>query len=169
MPKPRWIVLAVTLVVLATLVSACGLLPFGVLMPSGGQPALPPGTATTAVRADLADHLAQWRARGLTSYDWTVSFGCECAYNGPVAVTVAAGAPVKVAAKDFPATLAQLSAFPLTVDAVYAQALAAIDGGGSVTATWGDGGVPASMLIDPIPNAVDDELTVTVSAFSRGS
>ena len=166
MSKPRSVLLGVVLVVLATVVGACGLLPFGALMPSGGAPPMPVGTPTAAVRADLADHLAQWRARGLASYGWTVSFGCECSINGPLAVTVTGGVPVKAVTQGAVVVIRDVSAFPLTVDALYVQAIAALDGGGTVTVTWGDGGIPTRILIDPIPNAIDDELTVTVTAFA---
>jgi hypothetical protein len=166
MSKPRSVLHAVAIVALSTLVAACGLLPFGALMPSGGEPPTPPSTPTTAVRADLADHLALWRARGIMDYSWTVSLGCECAINGPVTVTVSGGKPVGAVSGGTRLALADLSAFPFTVDALYVQATKALDGGGNVTVTWGDGGIPTRMLIDPIPNAVDDELSVAVTAFA---
>lgn len=146
----------IALVAVALLVAGCGLVPF--VTPSPVNP-----------RADLAAHRQAWTSRGVTTYAWTVSFGCECVINGPVEVTVAAGVATDATMSGAPIPIAQLSGFPLTVDALYAEAQAALDGGGTITATWGDGGLPATILIDPIPNAVDDELSVTVTTFVPSS
>lgn len=155
---PRRLLAIVALVAAALLVTGCGLLP----VPTPG-PATAPGGVTAA---DLAAHRQAWTWRGITSYTWTVSFGCECMIDGPVEVTVAGGVATSATMAGAPIPVAQLSGFPLTVDALHAKAQAALDGGGTVTAIWGSGGLPATMLIDPIRNAVDDELSVTVTSFA---
>ena len=42
--------------------------------------------------------------------------------------------------------------------------MADLDAGGSVRATWDASGLPRHLVLDPIPNAIDDELDVTIDA-----
>jgi hypothetical protein len=153
MPTPRRIAALLAVALVAVAVAGCSLL----RLPNP-SPVAPPD-------AELAAHHQAWMSRGIASYAWTISFGCECAINGPVEVTVTGGVATAATMDGRPVPLAQVSAFPLTVDAVYAKARAALDGGGTITPAWGSGGLPTAILIDPIPNAVDDELSVTVNAF----
>lgn len=151
---PKRLVAVVALLAAALLLSGCSLLRLPTPSPAVARP-----------DADLAAHRQAWTARGIDSYTWTLSFGCECMINGPVRVVVTGGVATAVTMDGKAVPLDQVQGFPLTVEALYAKAQAALDGGGSVTPTWGSGGLPTAMLIDPIPNAIDDELSVTVTAL----
>ena len=53
-----------------------------------------------------------------------------------------------------------------TVDDLYTMAASTIAEGGTIHATWGDGGIPVSITFDPIPKAIDDELGITVMSVT---
>lgn len=136
-----------------------------------------PGTTTAsptpggnaAAAAALADHRLAWTKAGVTTYRLQLRFVCECAAGEAVAVSVVDGLVTEVRTPDGADASSAYAPFPLTVEAIYQQAAAAIDGGGAVRGTWGDGGVPRSITIDPIPNAIDDELGIDVLGFNPGS
>jgi hypothetical protein len=141
----------------------CSLTPWGLLSSPPAQPA-------PTSDGQLAEGRARWQAAGIRSYHWRVAFGCECLLSGgPVQVTVVDGLVTDVAGPRGPVQLEDVAGFPLTVDAVFEQAQQAIDGGGTADATWsGVGnafGIPGTLLIDPIKQAVDDELSVSVQSF----
>lgn len=156
----------------ALLIAGCSLLPPSLGGPAtvttgGSHPAQTPSPSGAATAAGIEAQRAAWTAAGIRSYTWTVSYGCECSLNGPVTVTVVDG---KVAAaKDAQGVAIDLQtfrAFPMTLDALWDQATKAIDGGGTASITEGSGGVPKAVTLDPIPNAIDDELYVTVFSFT---
>lgn len=126
--------------------------------PATGTPAPGAGPFTAA--------LAAWQARGIDSYTWQVSFGCECLLNGPVTIVVEGGTVTGVSASGSTFGADQLTGFPLTVDAVLARAIDAIAGGGTADVTWRQDGLPETLRLDPVKDAVDDELTVSVLAFA---
>ena len=156
--------LPLLLLPLALLVAGCGLLPpslTGLVTGGGAATPAPSGAATTIEAARAA-----WAAAGVRSYTWTLAYGCECAINGPVTVTVVEGKVTDARdAQGAPVDLQVFGAFPMTVDALWDSAAGAIDGGGTVTITPGSGGVPAAVNLDPIPEAIDDELFVKVVSF----
>jgi hypothetical protein len=128
--------------------------------PSASLTPFPPGSE------DLQRGEEAWRAAGVGSYHWQVRFGCECLLTGPVQVTVVDGRATEVLTPSGPMPLDRVAGFPLTVDDLYAVAHEAIAQGGTAKATWGTVlGIPATLQTDPIPQAIDDELSITVSSF----
>jgi Family of unknown function (DUF6174) len=143
-------------VVLLLFVAGCSLIPS--LVPTNASPEVLP--------AELAVQREAWRAAGVTDYEWDVSFACECGLGGPTTITVVAGKPVKVVNNGRQVDLATVEGFPLTVDALFADAARTIAGGGTAQATWAGGGVPKTMNLDRDLRAIDDELFVTVNSFT---
>lgn len=144
------------LVPVLVLVAACSMVP----APLASQR---PGGA---MAQELAARLEHWRAQGVADYSWQVAFGCECLLNGPTTITVADGAPTAVRNESIDVGLEDLEGFPLTVDALLEEGLRTLAGGGSVEATWDAAtGLPRRLLLDRVPNAMDDELSVEVLSF----
>ncbi len=141
---------------LALFVTGCSLLPIT------NVPTVPSPPLAAAVLDDLAAQHALWTAQAVTSYTWTVSYACECSLGGPTTITVVDGTVTSATNAGKPLDLSVFGGFPLTVDGLYDQATAALLHGGHVTGTWGGLGVSAKVNIDPEPQAIDDELFVTV-------
>lgn len=157
-PGARLVVSAVALAAVA--LAGCSLLP--------GQP-VPPATGVP-VSDDLATHQRAWASGGVTSYTWQVTFGCECLLSGPTTVTVVDGAPVEVMGGMGVVRPEDIEGFPLTIDALYAEARRTLEGGGTVAVTWDPAsGLPVTMQLDRDLQAVDDELFVTVDSVTPAS
>jgi Family of unknown function (DUF6174) len=143
-------------------VAACSLLPapFGTALVSPG----PDASAT----ADLEAHETRWRASGIDSYELLISFSCYfCSTPGTVKVTVAGGGVTSAVAVDRTLRHVDLSSYPLTIDAVYERARATLAGGGTVDVLYDeDTGVPTTIALDPVPQAIDDELEISVNDFA---
>jgi Family of unknown function (DUF6174) len=158
-------------VLVAGIAAGCSLLP----APFGGAwvtpTPVPPATPPTAVigggvtRPELAEREAVWRATGVRTYSLTLSFLCECGIPSPLRIFVWDGTLMDV--RDAAGDRAAAPGIALTVDGLFEQARTTIDGGGTVYATWDKvTGVPTSMTFDPIQQAIDDELHVTVDDFA---
>ncbi len=118
---------------------------------------------------DLAAQRATWKAQGIDDYTWDVAFGCECMLNGPTTVTVVDGAPVMARNNGRPVDLATIQGFPLTIDAVFDEAVRTLEAGGTVTAEWAPDGLPRELDLDRDLQAVDDELGITILQVAPGS
>ncbi len=114
-------------------------------------------------RAELEARYAAWTASGIDNYVLEVQFVCFCPSTDPLTVTVLDGQVVDVQPAD-----PSVRWYPLTVDAIYERALSTMDGGGTAAVTWRDDGVPAQLLLDPVPEAIDDELDILVQGFTLG-
>jgi hypothetical protein len=146
--------------------AGCGILPWP--MTGAASSAQPPLRASVTLD-ELAARRAAWAASGPGTYTWRVSYSCECAVSGPVTITVVDGIATRATGEGGVIALDRLTGFPLTVTALLDRAIEAVQGGGEVTATWqGPVGAPNAMLLDPIPNAVDDEVSVTVVGLVPG-
>ncbi len=160
-------------------IAGCSLLP----APFGNLPASPgpgdvlsspgPGDVLsspgpdTGPAADLEAHEARWRASGIDSYELLISFACFCPATGAVRVTVAAGQVTSAVPVDRTLRHVDLSYYPLTIDAIYERARATIAGGGKVDLLYDEvTGVPTTIAFDPVPQAIDDELEVSVESFA---
>jgi hypothetical protein len=106
-----------------------------------------------------------WAGQGIASYRLTISYFCECP-TGVYELTIVDGELAKVVSGHKTVDPARVEGFPTTVEAMFVQAEAALRRGGSIEATYDPlTGVPLKMFLDPIPNAIDDELSIEVSAF----
>ena len=141
---------------LVLLLGGCGLLP----APFASEP---PGGA---VAADIAARREQWRAQGVASYEWRVAFSCECVLSGPTTITVVDGVATEITNPVIEVEPGDVAGFPLTVEALFEDALRTLADGGSVDATWDAAtGLPRNMFLDRDRNAIDDELSVELVAF----
>ena len=138
----------------------------------------PPPLATAPAQArppgpigpeDLGAQRAIWAGQGIDDYTWDVAFGCECMLNGPTTVIVVDGTPTAARNNGQPVDLASIEGFPLTIDAVFDEAVRTIEGGGRVTAEWAPGGLPRQLNLDRDLQAVDDELGITILEIAPGS
>jgi hypothetical protein len=145
---------------LALFLVGCSLLP----APLNSVPNTQPGPQA-ALPADLAAQRDAWLRLGPREYTWVIQYGCECGLNGEYTITVVDGQVTEIGWP--PRAEAEIGELPVgTVDELYAKAAETIGEGGEVHATWGDGGLPTSITFDPVPNAIDDELSVTVVSLT---
>jgi hypothetical protein len=143
---------------LALFVVGCSLLP---ALPT------PAVEAGGELPADLAARRDAWLRGGTADYTWVIQAGCECGLSGEYTVTVVDGQVTEIG---WPARIEPGVELPVkTVDDLYAKAAQTIAEGGEVHADWGDNGIPTTITFDPIPNAIDDELSVTVVSFTPRS
>ena len=114
---------------------------------------------------DLEDARRTWSRQGITSYRFTVNVLCFCIDRGPFAVVVEQG---RVTSVTDPATGAPRTPdpfVPLTVEALFARIDDAIERDADEIEVRYDPtlGYPQEIAIDFIENAIDDEVTYTVS------
>jgi len=144
---------------LALFVVGCSLLP----APLNGAPATQP-SPQVALPADLAARRDAWLRLGPVDYTWVIQMGCECGLNGEYTITVVDGQVTEIG---WPPRMEPGVELPVkTVDDLYAKAAETIAEGGEVHADRGDGGIPTTITYDPVPNAIDDELSLTVKSFT---
>jgi hypothetical protein len=136
---------------LMLIVTGCSLLPAP--FDATGPGNLPP---------DIAAAHQAWQASDIASYTMDVEFLCFCALTGAVTIDVRDGKVTSVIQEGAKVDPARVTGFPLTIDAMYARIGAVIAQGGTVTAQFDPNGVPSRIELDPVPNAIDDELTIGV-------
>ena len=108
---------------------------------------------------------ATWLAAGIDDYTFRVSRGCFCPPEaiGPFLVTVEGDATVQVSFDGAQVGPAAIPGVPLTIEAAFAL-LRALPREGEAKITWDPAlGFPAEAVVDPVPNAVDDEFTLTIT------
>ena len=128
--------------------------------------AAPPGAGGPAIGADIAAHRLQWLAQGIWSYEWRVTFSCECTLSGPTTIRVENGVVTGVHNPRIAVRPDELEGFPLTVEALYDEALRTLEAGGTAEATWDAAtGLPRTLFLDRDRNAIDDELSVTIESL----
>lgn len=124
------------------------------------------GSTTTAAEAtDVESARALWDAEGPESYELTYEKMCYCASVGPVTVTVESGEITDVAAPEADdeaeATEDALSVEDLLDKAADAEADADV----AEIEYDEEYGYPTLLDIDWLEDAVDDEVTYTVTSF----
>ncbi len=146
----------VAVVAIGSVVAGCDRLPITIF---GVGPSPDPAE-------DLARHRAVWAASGITEYRLDVTYSCECP-GGTYVISVTDGAVAAITSAGQPVAAADFPPFPATVDQVFAAAEGVFAKGGTIHATYDDAtGAPRMLTIDPIPAAIDDELTVTIDAVT---
>ena len=147
--------------VLAAVVAACELVP----IPVDSRPPAP-GVATAA--KELGQARLLWAGQGIGTYRLKVAYICECP-GGAYELSIRDGALIQAVLDGETVELSSIEGFPTTVDAIFRQADAALRRGGSIQAAYDpQTGVPLKMFIDPVPNAIDDELGIEISSFEPG-
>jgi hypothetical protein len=140
---------------LALFLVGCSLLPRELTAPATPRAELP---------AELAAQRDMWLRGGPGDYTWVIEYGCECGLSGEYTITVVDG---QVTEMEWPPRIEPGMELPVqTVDDVYTRAAETIADGGEIHATWGNGGVPTTITFDPVPNAIDDELSVSVTSLT---
>ena len=124
--------------------------------------------------SDFERNQKTWRDAGITHYRFELSIGCFCPFRDkmPLTVEVRDGQIVAMAAADGTLVLdtdLNYSFFApySTVDQLFTKLDQALHGGAdSVTVTYDPTyGFPAEIQIDPIKNAMDDELYLSATKF----
>jgi len=142
---------------LTILLAACSYLPGASLSPRDA-----------ALRA-LAGHQAQWLARGISSYTFSVARQCFCPSTDPVDVTVVGGVVTTVTRAGQPVAPLDAQGIPKTVPELFAV-VSAQPATAAMTVEWDTTfGFPTSIQVDPIANAVDDEFGIVVTNFRPAS
>jgi hypothetical protein len=153
------------LVPLLLFVAGCALLPWELPGVGASEKPVPGGPAGAALEANRAT----WAAAGIDDYTLELRFLCFCPARDPVTVTVEDGLVTDVRTPDGQPADEWFRSFPLTVEALHEDVARTLERGGTVEAEYGEHGVPLRLSLDPIPEAVDDELTIEVRSFSLGT
>ncbi|MCA9569298.1 MAG: hypothetical protein KC656_15725 [Myxococcales bacterium] len=102
-----------------------------------------------------------WAASGPTDYSYHVVYGCFCPEMAADVVVTAGTADVtQVGQEDVD------SRWTSGIPAVYDAIQATIDDHPDSLSVSYENGVPTSISVDPIANAIDDEWGVTISEFT---
>ena len=131
--------------------AACSLVP----LPTPG-----PGGEVARVAAEQRSF---WRSQGIASYTFGVTRTCFCPpeWSGPFEVTV-------VMYQGAPAPGANVEHIPKTIEAVFDLLIANV--ATKVDVTYDPiFGFPASISVDPLVNAIDDEFGITITSFDPTS
>lgn len=108
--------------------------------------------------ASLADARARWNEAGVDDYRMVTEVQCFCPSAGPVTVEVRDGQPTTISPTGDTATLGP----DLTVAAVF-DAIGAAQAEGDVDVAYDpDLGYPVQADLDPVLNAVDDEVSYRI-------
>jgi hypothetical protein len=143
---------------------ALPILTIGLAACAAVQLAPTPELAEMKVAEVLARRQA-WGDAGVDDYTLELTFLCECRMAGAMEVLVTDGVPVGAMTARGPLANDELARLPISLDRLFDQAVSDLNAGGSVRATWDVSGLPRHIILDPIPNAIDDELDVTIDGF----
>jgi hypothetical protein len=158
----RWTALrSIAILAISLAAAACSLFP-GVFP----NPSLSP--RDLALR-QLAANQALWQSLAIDDYVITIERQCFCP-GGQYEITVVDGVVAGVKNDDgLPVRPAEVQGLPKTVPELFAL-VAAIPPQAALTVSWDVAlGLPMLISVDPIPNAVDDEYSIVVHDFRRGS
>jgi Family of unknown function (DUF6174) len=138
---------------LPLLLAACSFLPGASLSPR-----------ELALRA-LATRQSQWAAAELDDYVLTIERQCFCPETS-YEITVTDGVVTKVTHGGAPAQPAEVQGLPKTVPELFALVAGQPPEAGLKVEYDADRGFPTRIEVDPIQNAIDDEYTILVKAFT---
>jgi hypothetical protein len=124
-------------------------------------------TAPDPKRSDLEANRQKWAQRGYTNYTFTLRMDCFCAINGPVSVLVIADSARQVTLQSTGAVIdapwiPTIKKLFDVIDQEIARPAAVLRVTYDPTL-----GYPSKIVSDPIANAVDDEITYTVTGVFR--
>ena len=148
-----------TACLLATLVFAFGLAACSTLTPATLGPVGPIADRANGQRA-------VWAAQNIRSYLFTIERQCFCPeeYRGPFDVTVIESAATLVTYQGGVAIADRVAELPKTMDAAFNLIL--VNAATEPEIVYDDRfGFPLRISLDPMKNAVDDEVTYLISNF----
>ncbi len=119
---------------------------------------------------DLEEAWERWGAAGILDYDFTLQRGCFCADFGPKRVKVRRGVVESILDLDTGDPFVDSrNAYP-AIPGLFDFLADAIDEADEITIDYDRAlGFPISVTIDFIKDAIDDELSLTVSEFLETS
>ena len=127
------------------------------------------GNPLSPTEAALDDAREKWRSQGIDSYRITVRESCFCPIElgGPFVVTVVRGQITSVAYTGEGTDVVPHERIPLTVDELFATVETAAREAAKVEAEYDPTyGFPATIFVDRIQNAVDDEVYYSATEFT---
>jgi hypothetical protein len=118
-------------------------------------------------RETLEANRQRWNEHGYTNYAFTLRMDCFCAINGPVTVLVVADS-ARVVTVQSTGEVINAPWIP-TIKKLFDYIDQTIARGPAVLRVTYDPvlGYPVEIVSDPVANAVDDEVTYTVSSVNR--
>jgi hypothetical protein len=141
---------------------------FAVLGACSLVPGATPSPRDLALRA-LAEHQAQWTARNVDDYTFTITRQCFCPMTDPIEVTVVDGVATQLTSNGQPVAVRDAQGIPKTIAEVFSVVAGAADAA-ALTVEWDPAfGFPTSIQVDSIQNAVDDEFGYLVTDFHPAS
>ncbi|MBY5164115.1 DUF6174 domain-containing protein [Salsipaludibacter albus] len=117
----------------------------------------------------LAEARARWDAAGIDDYTMVVDPQCFCGFYGEVEVEVVDGEVVEVRPSEPEVSADDYQGIDLTVEGIFADIDDTIATGMAAVAYDPDLGYPTSADLDPMPDAVDDEITYLVTSLEPTS
>lgn len=145
------------LAICALALSACSLFP------------VPTPSPDVLILRQAAEQEDGWKQRGIDDYTMLVGRSCFCPPQDPYEITVVDGVVTTVTSKGAPVPPAEVADIPTTVPALYALIRRLpVESLRSVRYELGPG-IPSAISVDPVPNAVDDEYSIIVSALTPAS
>ncbi len=145
--------------VLAVIAAACG-----PLVPTPSTPVGSPIPRKGPLMAEFDRNLATWQASGITRYAFTFTPSCFCPLVSHV--VVGDGPSVRIDGVAVDGNTAPPVGAPVGVDGLFAIVHRAILGDRATITYDPATGVPLAMDSDPIANAVDDEMSFTLTAWT---
>ena len=123
-------------------------------------------------QSEIEKNKEKWQDANISHYRYHLSLSCFCAFNEnmPLIIEVQDGKVVSMEyqnGKEIDPSLLEFFGKYETIDRVFAEVEAALNGGADKITVEYDPtyGFPVKADIDPIEEAIDDELYLTVSSF----
>lgn len=133
-------------------------------------------TACTALQqSEFSRSRAKWQQAGVRDYRFSLAIGCFCPFGDkmPLQIEVRSGEVTSMTYSDgtpVPESDPNYEFFAryATIDRLFAELESELNGGSDeVTVTYDPThGFPAEVYLDVIKEAIDDELSLTVSGFA---
>lgn len=156
--------LAASVLLAFALLTACGE-DAGPVGPPTASPSEPGSEAPVGLDAEGVAAWNVWQEQGLDSYTYTLTVGCFCPALLGVEVVVRDGEVVRLDGKPFDpgTTVTGFDGLAPTVDHLFDVLAQAQQSADDVTVRYeAQTGVPTSILVDQMVNAIDDEISYTV-------
>ena len=121
-------------------------------------------------QSDLTRSQTQWRRSGIRSYRYTLQRSCFCLpTNTPVVIEVRDGVPFSIKTPSGDSVDPTPFTAYDTIDEIFIAIQSVLDTPHGVAKVTYNAllGYPLTAVLDPLPDAVDDELALGVTGFQR--